>query len=287
MPALVYTPVGWVEDVTPTSAANFNRMEAGIAAVTDAINALPSAGSPVWADVRTASAVNVNVASPTNNTDGLANGLAVNDRILLVGQTAPSQNGIWTYNGAGNPLLRAVDSASGDYIFGRSVYVKEGQVHGGSTWSYSGASGPTVGTTALAFRKLNQPVGAVVQASSTVAEGPAPTSNDVVYASCAVLLTPGTWMIWGCATLATNVPDGKQLALYNANAGAEIAESAGPASGIASSDEIPHTCFGVVPLTATTTIKLLGKRNGGSQLRVGYGGATLAGEQAIRAVRLA
>jgi hypothetical protein len=74
------------------------------------------------------------------------------DRILLKDQTDPTQNGIYTVDGA-NPPIRAPDFRSGDSAVGKEVYVREGTANIGTEWRvYSGA---TVGS-AMVFHQSSE-----------------------------------------------------------------------------------------------------------------------------------
>lgn len=77
---------------------------------------------------------NVSVAAFAGTTlDGVT--LANGDRILLKNQTAPAENGIWTYNGAGAALTRTTDAdASGELSVGSFAFVEAGTVNGGQRW---------------------------------------------------------------------------------------------------------------------------------------------------------
>lgn len=50
---------------------------------------------------------NVNVSSPGNTVQGF--NCAYGDRLLLIGQTTASQNGLWVWNGASSAMMRPVD----------------------------------------------------------------------------------------------------------------------------------------------------------------------------------
>jgi hypothetical protein len=293
MAALVYTPVGWVAETTKLSAANFNQMEAGIIAATNAINA--GGGAAPWADVMAASFAPVTLTAPGATLDGVT--LTAGDRVLIAGQAAFKDDGIYVWNGAAVPMTRAADAANPtDFTFGRKVYVTAGSRWQQSTWSFASASNPTIGTGPLKFVLTAQPNLAgrtFVCAASSTAEGPMASGADGTYNSCSLGLDPGVWAIHGQATMKVSVQDGKQLYLYNATAAAVVANSGGPIDGqTAANQEAAMVCFAVVSLTVTSTIRLYGKRNGGSAISWGYGGAlgggaSDTGEQALKAYRLA
>lgn len=68
---------------------------------------------------------NVNVLGPSS---AIIAGVAVSlgDRILLVGQTDNSQNGIWIYNGVGIPMSRASDASTPTQLNGAAVFILRG-----------------------------------------------------------------------------------------------------------------------------------------------------------------
>jgi hypothetical protein len=81
--------------------------------------------------------------------------LSAGDRVLLVGQTAAAENGLYVYS-AGS-LTRASEAAQ-SWQFGKyqEFFIVDGFSHGGSTWLCTTPSaGFTIGTTALTFVKRN------------------------------------------------------------------------------------------------------------------------------------
>jgi hypothetical protein len=74
---------------------------------------------------RVAVTTNVNTASPGAALDGVT--MAVNDRVLLVGQTTASQNGPWVWNGAAVAMTRPTDfDVSTESISGSTIHIQEG-----------------------------------------------------------------------------------------------------------------------------------------------------------------
>jgi hypothetical protein len=127
-------------------------------------------------------------------------------------------------------------------------------------------------------------VGTLEEDSSTTAQGPGTLSTDLIYTHVSVTLAAGTWLVYGQATVSTSVADGKQLALHDGTA--EITNSAGPVEGAAGTSEASLATTAIVTVAASTTVKLLAKRNGASQLTFGYSGGVLVAEQRITAIRL-
>lgn len=95
---------------------------------------------------------NLNLAANVFSIDGIT--LADKDRVLLVGQTNQSQNGIYSWSVSTGKLTRATDA---DSIFelsaGNKVYVEEGITQGKSSWTLITQGILTPGTSALVFSK--------------------------------------------------------------------------------------------------------------------------------------
>lgn len=111
-----------------------------------------SAVSDYKDSVRVATRSNVNLSGTVTIIDGI--GLADKDRVLLVGQTNQSQNGIYSWSSASSKLVRSDDA---DSIFelsaGNKVYVEEGSTQGKSSWTLITQGVITPGTTSLVFSK--------------------------------------------------------------------------------------------------------------------------------------
>ena len=94
------------------------------------------------------------VASATLN-DNVSGGNVANDRVLLVGQTTPSENGPWivgTVAAGTAPLTRPADWTAGSVILpGSEFLVTEGTVFGNRKWFASLVTAITVGTSSPAF----------------------------------------------------------------------------------------------------------------------------------------
>jgi hypothetical protein len=99
-------------------------------------------------DVRVATTANINLSSPPSTIDGVT--LAVNDRILVKDQTSQAENGIYVYNGSGNPLTRAPDANTGAELNAAVVTVREGTTNAGTTWRQT-TPNPTLGTSPIVW----------------------------------------------------------------------------------------------------------------------------------------
>jgi hypothetical protein len=99
--------------------------------------------------VHVASVADVSIASAPAAIDGhTLNSL---ERILLKDQSAPAENGIYVFNGAGSALTRSSDADTWNEIVGAIVYVEQGTTNGGSKYVNTNVSGGTLGTTAVTF----------------------------------------------------------------------------------------------------------------------------------------
>ena len=118
--------------------------------------------------VRVSSASNVVLASELENGDVL-NGvtLATNDRVLLTGQTAPEENGVWVVPISG-AATRATDMDSWLEIPGAVVVVEQGTANADTVWICTANQGGTLGTTAITFTQI--PTGAGLTGTFTAGQ---------------------------------------------------------------------------------------------------------------------
>jgi hypothetical protein len=114
-----------------------------------------SAVSDYKDSVRVATRSNINVSGTVSTVDGIS--LADKDRVLLLGQSNQSQNGIYAWSSATNKLTRSNDA---DSIFelstGNRVYVEEGNTFEKTTWTLITAGIIDPGVTGLVFAKENR-----------------------------------------------------------------------------------------------------------------------------------
>jgi hypothetical protein len=84
-----------------------------------------------WKDsVRVRTSSNLSIASPGATVDGIT--MAVNDRVLVSGQTSAIENGIYLWNGAAVPMTRAADASTGPELEQAITSVEEGTSAGAS-----------------------------------------------------------------------------------------------------------------------------------------------------------
>lgn len=114
------------------------RGESTISAVLDTKNS-----------VRLASTANINIYESFSSFDSVL--LQNNDRVILVGQNAPYQNGIFIWNNITGKLKRVYDADSSTEVStGMSAYVEEG-THQGYTWTLVTPNPIVLNSTPLIF----------------------------------------------------------------------------------------------------------------------------------------
>lgn len=78
-----------------------------------------------WKDsCRVAAPANINLAAPGATVDGVA--MVAGDRVLLLAQTLPADNGIYVWNGAAVAATRSIDATASDELEGATLMVEEG-----------------------------------------------------------------------------------------------------------------------------------------------------------------
>lgn len=81
---------------------------------------------------RVATTSNIDLANPPSIIDGVS--LSLGDRVLVKDQSDSAQNGIYVYNGSGNPLTRALDANTASELNGAVVMVREGTSNADTVW---------------------------------------------------------------------------------------------------------------------------------------------------------
>ena len=148
--------------------------------------------------VRAVSITNVTLAgSAPTPVDGVS--LALNDRILVTGQSTGSQNGIYRVsvlgNGSNGTWTRAIDAdESGDLSAGIIVMVTEGSTYADTTWKLTTNNPITVGSTSLTF-EVNTGAG-----SGTVTSVSVTTANGVSGTVATATTTPALTIALGAIT---------------------------------------------------------------------------------------
>lgn len=104
------------------------------------------------ASVRVATSTNTTLATPGSTVDGVT--MVAGDRVLLLGQSTGSQNGIYVWNGAAVAMTRATDAdTSAEVTTGMTVPVSEG-THLDAIYLLTTNDAITLDTTALAFTQI-------------------------------------------------------------------------------------------------------------------------------------
>jgi hypothetical protein len=98
-------------------------------------------------DVRVRTASNISLASPGATLDGVT--MAANDRVLVAGQTAGAENGIYIYNSSSTAMTRAPDASTGAELLSALVPVTEG-TSAGTVWRQT-AVNIVLATTPISF----------------------------------------------------------------------------------------------------------------------------------------
>ena len=102
--------------------------------------------------VRAAASANITLAAPGAAIGGVT--LALGDRVLLFGQTAPEDNGIYVFDTAATPLVRADDyDEDGEVAAGDLIVVTEGTL-AERVYILATNNPIVVGTTALSYSPL-------------------------------------------------------------------------------------------------------------------------------------
>lgn len=105
-----------------------------------------------YKDAKCAATTNVVINNPVSavfDTITAANG----DRVLLPNQTAPAENGIYTFNGVGVAMTRVADMDAWSEFPGTLVTVSEGSTYDNARLYCNNSTGGTLGTTAIVFTR--------------------------------------------------------------------------------------------------------------------------------------
>ena len=132
---------------------------------------------PVLTTCQAASASNVSLSAPGATIDGYTFVTAGSDQVLLTGQSTPSQNGPWVWNGASTPMTRPTDYSSGASIASsRTVKVALGSTYNKTEWMVVASAGSpiTVDTTATSWSELGTSGGSFSWPSGA-------TEGDILY----------------------------------------------------------------------------------------------------------
>ncbi|TMJ04330.1 MAG: hypothetical protein E6G97_07445 [Alphaproteobacteria bacterium] len=102
--------------------------------------------------VRAASTVNINLASPGATIDGVA--MVAGQKFLAKDQTTAADKGPYVWNGAAVAATRAVEFDTYDEIAGALIIVEEGGTNADTMWLCTSNKGGTLGTTAISYLRI-------------------------------------------------------------------------------------------------------------------------------------
>ena len=208
-------------------------------------------GLDVKNSVRVASTVNVTLAAPGAALDGVT--LSAGDRVLLIGQTAGAENGIWVFNGASTALTRAPDAdTSAKVTPGLFTFTEEGS-NGDRGYVLSTNAPITLGSTVLTFTQFSGGAGVVGTANRITVTGSqvdiAPTYAGQATITTVGTITAGTWT-------------GTAVAVANGGTGAATAAGAKTALGFLTRATLtPSPVFGDASATTYTLTHNLGTQD--------------------------
>lgn len=105
---------------------------------------------------RVVATTNITLATPGATIDSVTLSSATPDIVLLAGQTVPSQNGLYVFNGAAVPLTRTTNAnLSGEIRPGLFVYVAEGTNNNSNGYTLTTPAPIVLETTALTFTQTS------------------------------------------------------------------------------------------------------------------------------------
>ena len=141
--------------------------ETAQAAAEAALASVPSTSTSPWKlSVNVATVSEIDVSASPATIDGVS--LSVDDRILVKNQTTASQNGIYTYAGAGLALVRADDmNAVNEAPSGTTVYVQSGTANSQRYFTLTSTGTITPGSSAMVYADI-------LSAGGSLAELPRP-----------------------------------------------------------------------------------------------------------------
>ncbi len=127
-------------------AANKGYVDSQVAGLNSIFDSKPSA--------KAATTGNINLSNPgTASFDGIT--LSNGDILFVRAQSAPAENGLYTFNGSGSALTRISQMDAWAEIPGALFTVEEGSTYADTVWFCTSNQGGTLGTTAVTFVQVN------------------------------------------------------------------------------------------------------------------------------------
>lgn len=152
-----------------TDAANKAYVDTQISNLNQIFKAKPNA--------RAKATGNIVVALPaTAIFDGVT--LVSGELLLLASQTAPAENGLYTFNGSASSLTRVASMDVWLEVSGATVVVEEGTVGADTMWLCTANTGGTLGTTAIAFTQIPTNSGGLTASNFVDKEVPSGSINS-------------------------------------------------------------------------------------------------------------
>jgi phage-related tail fiber protein len=228
--------------VTGTDAVNKNYVDAAIAGLS-------------WKNsVKVASSSNI-ALSGTQTIDGVA--VVAGDRVLVMGQTAASENGIYVV--ADSAWARSSDADTQAEIAGLGVWVQQGTVYGDTGWTCTNNTGFALGTDPIVLVQFNGAAGitagtGLIKTGNTLSIGLGAGITQLPTSEVGVDLYPSTSgliLTQDGSTSTTN--SAAQLSLSNTGVAAGTYTSVTvDVKGRVTSGTNPTTLTGLTSVTATT-----------------------------------
>jgi hypothetical protein len=155
------------------------------------------------ARVRTTS--NINLASPGTTLDGIT--MAAGNRVVVSGQTAGAENGVYVWNGGATPMTRALDANTATELNGALIPVLEG-TSAGVNYRQT-ATITTLGTDTVTWASFGTVAGAASETSAGILEIATQAETDAATLD-NVALTPlkAKTASWMRKAFAANIGDG-------------------------------------------------------------------------------
>jgi len=152
---------------------------------------------------RVATPLNISTTVAPATIDGVV--MALNDRVLLLGQTTTSQNGVWQYRGSGNAMIRPIEWAA-------SAIKRHGHIAGIGDGTYKGM---TAISTANITVDTSDPVFKITNQKMRFAQATAGTRNVNAYGA----LSNGPDKVAGLIVAANELIRVHYHAIWNGGAG--------------------------------------------------------------------
>jgi hypothetical protein len=179
--------------------------------------------------VRVSSATDVDLLAPGATIDGIT--MSSGDRVLLIGQTAPEENGIYVWSGASAALTRSADANSAAELQGAAVFVMEG-TRADQAYTMVTDGTITVDTTPLTWTQFTG-LGQILAGNGLTKTGNqidvVGTADRISVAADAIDIATtyvGQTSITTLGTIATGTWNGTTIAVANGGTGATTAADA-------------------------------------------------------------